>query len=334
MGGSRFTDSEEKVKRQNELYTNFSDLTWEGYERNPVLSPPALSPIIADPTFLFPEESPDNLWHLFAHSIHGIHSCTSRDGLSWSKPKLLMTNAMRPFIFRDGEWYYLFYEKIRPAALYTGWLPRKWYSLIMLKKSKDLRKWTRPQLVLAPTLPWHRDPVMGSSVGNPCLVKKEDHYHLYFSASLIRLPDCGFNEPLFLGLAISEKPEGPFIVRKEPVQSPDPENPYRNHSCGSIKAVYSEGRFKAIQNGIYLDREGKTGSALLSLTSANGIDWEQTSPEPVLAPSGEGWMKSHIYALDVKKREADNQWWLFYNARDDWHWTKGRERIGLLFGKI
>ena len=38
------------------------------------------------------------------------------------------------------------------------------------------------------------------------------------------------------------------------------------------------------------------------------------------------------YALDVRYRPADGQFCLYFNARDGWHWTRGRERIGRMVG--
>src|SRR5262249_55667531 len=51
----------------------FVRLRWRVTHVDPVLRPPALSPIIADPTFLLAHETPDGRWHLVAHSIWGLH---------------------------------------------------------------------------------------------------------------------------------------------------------------------------------------------------------------------------------------------------------------------
>lgn len=36
--------------------------------------------------------------------------------------------------------------------------------------------------------------------------------------------------------------------------------------------------------------------------------------------------------LDVHLHPAEARFYLYFNARDDWPWTKGRERVGLLVG--
>lgn len=89
------------------------------------------------------------------------------------------------------------------------------------------------------------------------------------------------------------------------------------------------GQYLGFQNGIYVDEHGVSGSAILLLKSADGITWSRPT-EPILKPTS-GWMRSHVYALDVKRR--DKTWYLYFNARDDWHWTRGKEKIGLLLGE-
>lgn len=39
-----------------------------------------------------------------------------------------------------------------------------------------------------------------------------------------------------------------------------------------------------------------------------------------------------MQALDVRPHPAEACFYLYFNARDDWPWTKGRERLGLLVG--
>ncbi len=60
--------------------------------------------------------------------------------------------------------------------------------------------------------------------------------------------------------------------------------------------------------------------------------WERMQQEPVLRPTA-GWRKSHIYACDVRYRDAEKTWYMYYNARNGWPVSEGQERIGLLVGK-
>jgi hypothetical protein len=102
------------------------EITWTLHKENPLIAPPWPSPIIADPSLLLPETSPDGKWHLIAHSILGLHSFTSEDGIHWSRPSFLFANAMRPYLYQEGETYYLFYERYRSFQLPFSWVA--WWS--------------------------------------------------------------------------------------------------------------------------------------------------------------------------------------------------------------
>ena len=83
--------------------------TWSLEARNPLLRPPFPSPILADPTFLPPDETPDGRWHLFAHSLFGIHHYVSSDGIAWRRRGRVCGNALRAFLYREGGRYHLLY---------------------------------------------------------------------------------------------------------------------------------------------------------------------------------------------------------------------------------
>ena len=297
-------------------------LSWHEHPDNPLLRPPFLSPLLADPTFLPPAETPDGRWHLFAHSLFGIHHYVSADGLSWKREgATLVRNALRAFLLRDGDTYRLYYEKCR---LMLPIVPLPWVSHVEVRSSPDLVRWSAPEVVLRPSLPWHHEPGRGSAVSNPCVVRAGGGFRLYYSAGLVFLPDCGFCEPRFIGLAEADSPLGPFRPSPEPLFGPTPER-WCNAGAGSMKVVALEDGFAGFQNGIYLDEAGRSGSAIRLLGSQDGRAFTPLREEPIIAPST-GWKRSHVYALDV--RQVDGRWILFFNARNTWHWTRGREAIG------
>jgi hypothetical protein len=310
----------------------FISLRWSVEPEGPLLRPPFPSPVLADPTFRAPNESPDGRWHLFAHSIFGIHHATSTDGLDWSRPALVIRGAMRPFLYEEAGTFHLFYERILPLRLLTPWLPLPWRSWIERRTSRDLGSWGPPAEVLTATEPWHRRASGGMAVGNPCLVRCDGRYSLYFSSSLVRLPDCGFDEPLHIGVAFADDPAGPYRLHPQPILSPSADDPRCNLGAGSIKVIRLADGFVGLQNGIYRDAAtGRSGSAISVLKSADGIEWEYAHREPILAPT-DGWRRSFVYACDARPR-PDGTWLLYFNARDDWHWTRGREAIGRAVGR-
>jgi beta-xylosidase len=294
----------------------------------PLLVPPAYTPLLADPTFLSPDQTPDNKWHLWAHTIFGITHYISVDGIQWKKNKIVVRSAMRPFIFKEKERYYLFYEKYPGIKLIFSSITRsKWYSQIEMCSSDDLKNWSRPNIVLKPELNFHQGENLGKSISNPCLIKINERYRLYYSASLVRIPDCGFNEPLHISFAESDRIDGNFQFYSNPIISPEYNNEWCNLGAGSIKVIICEDGFVAFQNGIY-EHNGVSGSAIALLHSEDGIIWKYLLKEPILKPDKNiSWMASHIYACDVKLYQG--KLYLFFNARNHAHWSKGSEKIGL-----
>ena len=104
---------------------DFPALRWSNVE-SPLIEPPPFSPIIADPSFLFPEETPQGDWQLLAHSAFGIHRYSSPDGVSWKPRGMAVRNAMRAFVRPLPEaGYALYCESYPPLALAATALPIK-----------------------------------------------------------------------------------------------------------------------------------------------------------------------------------------------------------------
>ena len=313
---------------------DFQSLKFTLHSEAPLIYPPRLTPLVADPTVLTPAESPDKKWHLFAHTIYGIFQYVSDNGIRWQRHnKRVVRAALRPFIFKDKDTYYLFYEKYTGLKLLFSFLPKqRWFSRIEMVYSRDLMYWSEPVNIIRPSQSFHEDTRLGRAVGNPCLLKINDTYRLYFSCSLVRVPDCGFNEPLHITYAESNNINGPYTAAVSPVISPSPTMRWNNLGAGSMKVLVCEDGFVAFQNGIY-EQDGKSGSAICILQSTDGLDWTYLLNEPVLTPNKDiPWMASHIYACDVKI--FNNKVYLYFNARNHAHWSKGSEKIGLAVAEI
>jgi hypothetical protein len=298
----------------------------------PLIPHPAFSPIIADPTVVSPEDSPDGLWYLFAHSAWGIHLYLSTDGIAWRDRGVVILDAMRSFLHHDDDGWSIVYERYpRLALALTALWARTWRSWIELRRSPDLRQWGPPIALLNPSLPWHEAAGLGKAVGNPCLVKAGGTYRLYYSASLVRIPDCGFNEPQSIGVAEAKRLEGPYIPNPEPMLGVDPGDRWANLSRGAIRLIKVDDGWAGFENGIYMDRDtGKSGSAILLLGSADGLSWRRLVEEPIVRPTA-GWMRSHVYAACPVPR-PDGSIRLYFNARNDWTLSRGVEGIGLAEG--
>jgi hypothetical protein len=311
---------------------DFLTLRWNS-PGAPLIEPPRCSPVIADPTFLFPEETPDGRWCLVAHSAWGLHRYESADGERWEDRGLIVPHAMRPFLRRIGGEFLLFYEAYAPFALPLTALPlrRRWRSELRVARSADLRRWSRGERVLAAQLPWMRDAELGASVSNPCLVPSPRGWDLYFSASLSWIPDCGFCEPRFIGRASGPAPEGPFAPEPGALIDPAADPLPGVLGAGSIKVVPLDDGLVGLQNKIFRDRDGRSRSAIFLLVSQDGRSWRPAADVPLLAPEP-GWTASHVYACDARFRPSDGRWHLYFNARDGWRIAEGRERIGRIVG--
>lgn len=295
------------------MYENSDKLDWEDCPQNPLICPIFPTPIVADPTFLPPDKTPDKKWHLFAHSLMGLHHYLSEDGIKWTRRhELVVPRSMRPFLFVEDGTYYLFYEK------FLRYFPQS--SRIEVRQSKDLNKWSAATVILSPHLSWHR-----RTCGNPCVLKDGNEYRLYYSAALLFLKDCKFSEPEFIGMASAKNILGPYNSRPDPVLLPDKEDAYRNHGAGSIKVIKTKKQYVGFHNGIYIDAQGKSRSAIRVLNSKDGFAWKGFDREPIIKPEGDGWKHAFVYACDV--RQFGGKLYLYYNARNGWLW--GKECIGL-----
>ena len=312
---------------------DFKKIRFQLIQHLPLISPPKFTPLIADPSVLVPHETVDQQWHLFAHSVFGIHHYFSDDGIHWKSKKLVKRAALRPFIFKENKTYYLFYEKYKGLKLLFSFLPKqRWYSEIEVISSDDLQHWSAPKVLVRPTLDFHVDEKLGKSVSNPCVVKLKDKYRLYFSSSLVNIPDCGFNEPLHITLAESNTIDTDYQCYNNPIISPNKENTWNNLGAGSMKVLPCEDGYVAFQNGIY-EHNGTSGSAICLLYSHDGIQWNNLLEEPMLKPNPDiAWMASHIYACDVKMYKG--KMYLYFNARNHAHWSKGSEHIGLALAEL
>ena len=134
--------------------------------------------------------------------------------------KQLSENIPRPYVFREGDRLYLYYEQYHARDLFRE-------SSILMRTADILRtetglefRWANASTeMLRPQLVWE---MIGTRrVGNPFVFYSEDHeeYRLYYSASSVHLEDSNIDEPIHLGLARADSPEGPWTrLAEEPLQ--------------------------------------------------------------------------------------------------------------------
>ena len=297
----------------------------------PVLRPFGGSFVVADPSLLLPEETPDGKWHMYFHTMFGVWEAVSEDGVTFAKEKKLFPRAMRPNInYIDGR-YVLFYERTRPLvfnALNLAGLA-KWESGIFAAQSSDLKRWSAPEPVLVHTMPFEKSK-QGVSLSNPFFLKEGSLNRLYYSCGLTFIKDCGFCEPTYVNFAESEDPLSGYRAAAAPILKPDPDDPFLNLCSGCLKVYRLSDCFIGIQNGIF-EKDGKSASAILLLSSRDGLSFR--FEKTLVEPSGDGgWMSQFVYASHLVR--TGNILRLYFNARNVANPLRGRECIGFAEAKI
>jgi len=296
---------------------------WKDHPQNPLVNPPTGN-VIADPTVLIPEEAKDKMWHMFTcgSPYQYITHWIAEDGIHWEiKENYDWGGPFSPFLFKENGIYYLFYHQ--------GKSREEIY--IVSRNSKDLVHWSEEEVILRPDLSWEMVDLR-PTVRNPCLVKTlSGEFRLYYSGGVKIIEDLGFDEPAYIGVAISDNILGPYKKRKDPLIKPDKNDPWRNIGAGAMKVYYlkEESIFVGFNNGIYRGRDNRSHSAIHLILSEDGYEWFDSPFNPILKPE-KGWKKALVYQLDVKK--VGDELLLYYNARDGW--KEGIERIGLATCKV
>ncbi len=317
MVGTKF----ERLRVDSKLAGEYAWLfQWVDLPQNPLIEAPEKGDWVADPTVVTAKESPDGKWHLFC-SGRGIKHFISDDGFKWIYQGLALQEGYSPFLFKDDGTFWLFYQ--------VG-VGRQRETAIACRSSKDLQSWSERKIILVGEKEWERGIYGEPYVRNPCILKVDGEYWLYYSGGYIILPDTEYEEPSFVCLARSKQLLGPYEKHMHPIIYPSLSDRWRNLGAGAMK-VYKLGEiFVGFNNGIYWGEDLHSHSAIHVLLSKDGIKWFDAPQNPIMAPTGEGWKKSHVYQLDCKV--VGSEIWMFYNARDGW--TGATERIGLAICKM
>lgn len=299
----------------------------------PLMKPWGGSWVVADPSLLTPETSHDGKWHMFFHTTFGVYHAESTDGLDFTKPVKITNRAMRPNInLIDGR-YYLFFERTRPLIMNALNVVNiaKWNSEIAVVESTDLKSWTPPRPVIRNTREYERSD-RGTSISNPYLLQENGVNRLYYSCGLTYIKDCGFCEPTYISYAESKRITDGYLSAEKPIISPDKTDPYLNLCSGCLKVYRMSDGYIGIQNGLY-EKDGKSHSAIILLTSADGLNFKFAKMliEPQIV-DGSDWMKQFVYASHLVRYGDILR--IYFNARDVANPILGRECIGYAEAKI
>jgi len=287
---------------------------WTGLERNPLIAPVETDRpdgVIGDPQVILPGEF-DEEWHLFCIGRGHFYRFDSKNGVEWSLAYNYFWNSGPACVTCDGKKWIACYSRHK-------W-PESPDSSICLRTSKDLVNWSEPVEILRAELAWELEGGP-KQVRNPNLaVLPDGSYRLYYSGGTVWMHDMNFEEPKYIGMAESSNLEGPYVKKPQPLLRPELGKAYRNYGAGAMKTFKYGDAFLALSNGIYLDEERRTRSAIDVLMSKDGERWTDAPYNPIVSPSGSGWQSALIYQLDL--RWFEGRLWLFYNAREGWAGAK------------
>lgn len=300
---------------------------------SPILKPFHGSIVVADPSLLTPDNCHDGKWHMFFHTTFGVFHFASDDGVDFKKVQKVANRAMRPNINRIGDKYYLFYERTRPLFFNALNIVNavKWKSEICVVESTDLLNWSLPRPVITNTRDYENSE-RGTAISNPFLLQENGINRLYYSCGMTYIRDCGFCEPTHISYAESKRADSGYISAEKPLISPDKNDPYLNLCSGCLKVYKLKDGYIGIQNGIY-EKDGKSHSAIILLTSADGLKFEfnKVLVEPAVV-NGKDWMKQFVYASHLVRYGSTLR--LYFNARDTANPVLGRECIGFAEAEI
>ena len=197
--------------------TSLTNAVWSSYSEWAIWQSPWYEMRLSAPAVLLPEDSPDGLWHLFAHSWMGIEHYSSPSGFDWSKVSLVALRGHYPSLYRERNTWHLVYESHDRDYSGSIRLDRKrTISRIWMMSSSDLRNWSSPQMILsAADVPYASD-FSVPRLAHPQIVPWEGGYRLYFTASELKLYDSGQKASACLSYACSGFINADYEVRQKP----------------------------------------------------------------------------------------------------------------------
>ncbi len=313
---------------------SLDDIYWYSFNDEPIATGnPYITPRLSDPAFLLPDESPDALWHLFAHTWKGVEHYTSTSGLEWKREHTVFLRAHSPFIYKEGSIYYMLFELHSRSFRRRG--ENTDSSRIMLSSSSDLSLWSEPRKILD-SAAIRKSSWRGGvrRVSRPQLIQWEGKYRLYFGAGEAEMYDSKERTGASLMFAESYYLEGPYEIAEKPVIITDPESKYRNLATGSVRIIPCSDAIAAVSCSRYYDRDKKRSKSVMLLSeSSDGLSFKDESVMQFTPDSG--WASGYITSCDLRYKENEETWYCYYSA-DGYPDSKlpiRRESLGLLLGR-
>lgn len=316
------------------------DSSWFPFSDEPVIEGLWYVPRLSCPVFLFPEDAPDGKWHLFAHSWLGIQHYVSNSGIMWEPMGLVQVRGKYPFLFKDKGAFHIIYERHGRPIPFVEKLTKRMRkshvrgSHIEMRSSNDLSIWSEPRLLLeAKEIPSADDYRKNPVLSHPQVLPVEGGFRLYVGSSKVGEHPASSR---YVCTAFSETLDGTYIPDSQmPLVEAVPNDKWRSLGAGRMCVYKGSDSYVALQNARYWDADRKQeASAIVLLTSIDGLQWQRADDQPILVPAQRGWASEHILTCDVRYKQDEACWYCYFSATGERRYGLLRESIGLLIGKI
>lgn len=326
-------------------WTKTDILGVEDYSCNPILTATDnFEWILGDPTIV---KLGDEI-HMFANEVfHGIihYTASIHSPMEFHQvdSAVSIPGSVRPYAFyaENENTLYLYYEQYEFPLYHSSNILLK--TAVVSDSDGDNKydiSWNHDATVLLePTLDWEK--IGTKRVGNPFVFfnAKKSLYWMYYSASSVHLEDSNIDEPIYLGLAQSPFPQGPWErVFNEPLEvNPGELEDTIVLGIGSLKYINNavsntDEAIVALSNRVTQQvSTNMTGSTITLVESVDGgISWTVINSElihPTVSADPATWKEAYCYGYDTLQDPLDKGYVLvYYNARDGW--KDGVETIG------
>lgn len=317
-----------------------AESSWFPFSDEPVIQGLWYVPRLSCPVFLFPEDTPDGKWHLFAHSWLGIQHYVSGSGIMWEPMGLVQVRGKYPFLFKEKGAFHIIYERHGRQIPFVEHVTKRMRtshvvgSHIEMRSSNDLSVWSEPRILLeAKDVPPAGDYRKTPTLSHPQIIPAEGGYRMYVGASKVGSDPASTR---YVCSAFAENLDGPYVSESQfPLIEAVPNDPWRSLGTGRVCVYKGSDLYVALQNSRYWDEKRKRhASAIVLLTSSDGLQWQRVDGDPILVPAERGWASEHIMSCDVRYKHDEACWYCYFSATGERRFGLVRESIGLLIGKI
>ena len=289
---------------------SLTSASWYAYSDEAILKGNIFNHKRKAASLLLPSSSPNNKWNLFSSSSFGLSHYVSGSGFNYRIRKFMLTGAKDPHLYKEDELYHLIYVRKTVTYNFKTKVKDKGYR-ICHKSSYDLLDWTDEKVLLRSINVFGQE----VKIENPCLVKDNHEYRLYFAYGNKTIYDTNKKVPEAITYSISSSLDAAFHSIESPLLVSMPDDPYTNLGIGKFRIVKLSDGYAALNISYYYDKENDKSQSVIRLLSSK--DGQNFTQEKVLFyKPAKGWASYHISSIDAQYEEAEQSWYCIFTASE------------------